>query len=269
MPRPRRKSPVILLIAFVLLLLLWMTVQVRSGKEIVTFPSPVAPLQKVFAAFGDGIGDLWKRYTGLRDTERRNKELEDRLEDARTELLFLQELEEENARLRKLLSMQARDDVINYGVSRIVSRDPTGWSHVVVIDRGRKNGLRPGQSAVSPDGLVGRIVSVTDTTSRVLLISDPRSAVAVRLSGSRADGILEGMGTRLLRLVYVSRERRVHEGEAMVTTGLDGIYPPGIPVAVVDSVRPAAEGLFQRIRARPLADISRLEEVAIVGTKPQ
>ncbi len=121
-------------------------------------------------------------------------------------------------------------------------------------------------AVIAADGLVGRVVRVTANFSKVLLITDPNSSVAARLAASRESGILTGQRERDLRFSLVDPETPVAPGEQVVTSGLGGVFPGGIPVGVVSQVVPDETALEKQILVRPTVDFSRLSDVLVVLT---
>ena len=123
----------------------------------------------------------------------------------------------------------------------------------------------PGSPLVTNMGLVGRVLRASPHAATVLLITDPGSRIAVFAQQSRSAGILSGQGLEQpLEVGFVERDAPVTAGEILITSGLDGKYPKGIPVATVDSVAPSDSTQFLAVTARPLVDVRRLEEVLLL-----
>ncbi|MBI5197846.1 MAG: rod shape-determining protein MreC, partial [Nitrospirae bacterium] len=133
-----------------------------------------------------------------------------------------------------------------------------------VLDKGEKEGVASNRVVVSPDGVVGRIVKTSPHSSRVLLISDRSSALAVMVQRNRVSGILQGGESGHLFLEYVSLDESVVVGDPVVTSGLEGIFPKGIPVGRVTRVDRKTSPLFLTIDVVPAVNVSRLEEVWIL-----
>jgi len=199
---------------------------------------------------------------------RENARLREYLRDARLRVIRMDEVRRENARLRSLLNLGLPEGIEVGGIAEVISWDPTGWDRMVVLDIGSTHGIGPGLTALAPEGLLGRVVSVTATTSRVLLLTDVRSAVAVRLQDSRTNAVLEGTAQRDAQLLYVPRDTPVAVGEMVVTSGLDQVFPRGIPVGTVFSVEPDEGGMFLRVLVRLSADIGSQETVVLAAQIP-
>jgi rod shape-determining protein MreC len=134
-----------------------------------------------------------------------------------------------------------------------------------MISRGYLSGGAPGTPVITNLGVVGRVLRASANTSTVLLLTDPGSRIAVLSQRSRTPGVLTGRSTRLpMEMRFVTRNYTVYPGETLITSGLDGAYPKGIPVAKVLSVAPSDFSQFQNILAEPLVDIEHLEEVLLL-----
>jgi rod shape-determining protein MreC len=122
-------------------------------------------------------------------------------------------------------------------------------------------------AVLHPRGVVGQVISTSANASRVLLVSDHASGVDVLLQGSRARGVIEGAGDQVCELKFVTKESEVKEGEPIITSGMDRIYPKGLLVGHVLSVGQGAGSMFKAIEVRPAVDFSRIEEVLIVAAQ--
>jgi len=156
--------------------------------------------------------------------------------------------------------------------AKVIGNDPRGNFRVLTVDKGERDGIKANMAVMSSDGLVGRVVETAGGFSRVLLITDPNNMVDVIDQRSRARALLSGTltGTALARDFYLSRleylERKsdVVKGDVVVTSGLDGMYPPGIPVGTISDVAESPQGVFREAKVVPFTDFTRLEEVIIV-----
>jgi len=172
------------------------------------------------------------------------------------------ELELENERLRKLLDFREslNGDLLT---ARIIGRDATGLSRTLVIGRGESDGVAKGAAVLAPEGVVGEVFLVSRHAARVLLISDHNSGVDALVQRTRARGIVQGTVDAGCGLKYVKRTEDVQVGDAVVTSGLDGIFPKGLPIGQVVGVDKRGQGLFQYAEIAPRVDFSQLEEVLV------
>jgi rod shape-determining protein MreC len=135
----------------------------------------------------------------------------------------------------------------------------------IVINRGYATGGRPGTPLATHLGLVGRVLKASAHSAIVLLLTDPGSRIAVLSQNERASGILAGMGpSEALEVLFVQRDVSLSPGELLFTSGMDGKFPKGIPVARVLSAAPSDYTQFLAVRAEPLVDLRHLEEVLLL-----
>lgn len=194
-----------------------------------------------------------------------NQNLKQQVLLMRRQVQELQREKLENDRLQTMLKLkeQQKSQTI---VCRIMSRDIASWREWLALDKGTEDGVVKNMAVITPDGLVGRVLSSASHSARVMLITDAQSRVSVRIQDTRDTGIVEGSGgpTLTLRLVDLGAELKV--GQVLESSGLGGIYPKGIIVGDVTEVWTEKNGLFQGATVRPRAAMSKLEEVACVRT---
>ena len=145
-----------------------------------------------------------------------------------------------------------------------MGKDATNWFKTILIDRGSQAGLRRNFPVVAPDGLVGRVVEVTPYTAKVQLITDPVSASGGLLQRTRVTGIVSGNLGAGLKVRYLPLLADVAVGDEVVTSGMGGVFPKGIPVGRVVAVERKSGALFQEAVLQPKVDLGRLEEVLIL-----
>jgi rod shape-determining protein MreC len=217
--------------------------------------SPIASGGRSVARFFGGIVDSVGNYV---QAGSQNAELKRRLQEQRRRLIEAQATELENKRLKALLRLtgETRDPV---AVTRIVGSSFASVRRLATLSAGASSGVRPGQPVRSADGLVGRVIEAGRWASRVLLVADSASNVPVRLvrDGTPAIATGHGDGTIDLKTLEVGRNP-FRRGDVLVTSGVGGVYPPDIPVAVVVSVQ------GDRTLAKPLADPSNVEYAMVL-----
>lgn len=185
----------------------------------------------------------------------------------RAELIGQEELRRENERLKGLIAFSSQVSEPSVA-ARVIGVDATGWFQTVTIDKGSSDGLAEGAAVVNEQGLVGRVVRCASRSSRVLLINDASSSVATLVERTRSRGICQGTGAGLI-LDYVALPEDVVSGDVIVTSGLGGVFPKGLPVGIVSSVVRGGFSMFQTIQVAPAVDFARLEEVLILrGSGP-
>ncbi|MDD5347764.1 MAG: rod shape-determining protein MreC [Candidatus Omnitrophica bacterium] len=197
----------------------------------------------------------------------RNRDRAERLQ-ARIDFLLKtasdrKELELENQRLRRLLGFKQK---AGYRVipAIVIGRDPSNWSSTVIIDRGSSSGVQKGFVCVTFLGLVGRVIETTRTTSTVMLVNDPNVSVSAVVQRSRQEGLVSGSLGGTLLMKYLPRDCDIKVSDAVVTSGLTRVFPKGIPVGTVVTVREESSGLSRYAVIKPAVELSALEEVLVV-----
>jgi rod shape-determining protein MreC len=209
---------------------------------------------------------FYAHYFDLVGIREANDVLKAEVERMRGELRTLAEDQAELHRLRALLTLPDADVWKPIGARVIAGRiGPNAALESVTISRGYLSGGAPGAPVVTNLGVVGRVLRASPNTATVLLLTNPGSRIAVLSQQTRTPGILTGRSIRMpMEMRFVTRNYTVHPGEILMTSGLDGAYPKGIPVARVLSVAPSNFSQFQDVFAEPLVDTERLEEVLLL-----
>jgi rod shape-determining protein MreC len=266
------KNKGILILALVVLAcFLWMTSQVREPGQPSLLERGVGgaayPFARAVRAVSGSVKGVWDGYFNLVGLVKENRRLKEYAGQLSREDTRLREELAKAARADKLLSFKERS---GYGViaASVVGRDATSWFKSVWVDAGADDGVTKNMPVAVSDGLVGRVLRQYPGTSRVLLITDPGSAVSCIIERSRDTGILVGQGSELCRLQYVAAHASIVPGDLVVASGLDGVYPKGMPVGVVVQASKAATGYFQDVQVRPAADLARLEDLLIIKYAP-
>jgi len=255
-----------LIVLAVFLLLFWLvTLQVKAGR-FTLFERPVLAVSGFFERIITGIYNsglsVVKRYVFLVRTERENSRLRDEVTRLRLENQITSELLAENERLREALAFQK--EASRSGVTvHVIAKESSPASVTFTVNKGSLQGLDRDLPVVTPDGVVGKIQTVLPETAKIQLITDPGSIIAVRVQRNREEGLLEGKLDRCM-LKYVSYYMDVQEGDLLVSSGLDGIYPKGMPVAIVTKVRKHEASSFQTVFAEPVVRFARLEEALVL-----
>lgn len=223
----------------------------------------LGPFQKAIrdtVAFTTG---LWGHYVNLVGVQEENEILREIIEELRRDRIQLLEAQQENERLRSLLAFRERMEQPLLP-ARVVAWDGSGWFQTLVLDRGSNDGVSEGMAVVAVPGVVGQIMECSAHFSRVLLITDPNSSVAAIVQNSRSPGIVEGDGRDRCVLKYLPPSEKVHEGDVLVSSGLDRIYPKGIPIGTISRIRREESRMFQDIKVTPFVDFRKLEEVMVL-----
>jgi rod shape-determining protein MreC len=258
-----------------------MSAQVKGEKSNLLLESVqrlAAPVVGLTHATLAAIQSGWENYADLRAVRRTNRELSHRIQELQVEHQQLEDLQRENARLRELLGLRARLPMV-LTAARVISNQSRSPERTLRLDRGTEHGVRPNMPVVVEEGVVGRVIDAQPHSSKVQLIVGAGAAVAVRIERTGLQGILAGRGGDILKLQYIPEQEDVREGDCLVTSGHDQIYPGSedfrFHVGCIVSVRtrsrtrpdaaPAPEtGLMLDIDVRPAVSFSRLQEVLVL-----
>jgi rod shape-determining protein MreC len=203
----------------------------------------------------------WKNLAGLWGAQKQNQELRAELASARAQALELSEKAAEADRLRALLDFKNQ---LSYQTvaAEVIASSPGERSSAVYISKGIDAGLSTDLAVITPSGIVGKIIAVFPHSAQVLLITDPSSGVGCELEKSRVQGVLKGAGQNTTHLHYVLNDRPVSAGELVLTSGLDQIFPKGLPVGLVARAMPG--NIYKEIVVTPATQLDRLESVLVV-----
>lgn len=221
------------------------------------------PVMKPVAAISSGVEDIWANYINLVDVRRENLRLRETLNQQNSRIFEAEETFLTNQRLEKLLDMKKKIKRATLA-STTIGNDVTPWFHTLIIDRGASSGLTEGMPVIASAGVVGQIVKVAPSTSRVLLLTDHTSGIAATILRSRARGVVKGRGEGLCVLEFASREEDIKVGDIVITSGIGGVFPKGLPIGEVTMVKRGEYGIFQTVNIRPTVKLSHLEEMLVV-----
>lgn len=223
-----------------------------------------APAQTVLGFPTKGISDFFGNIQNIGSLRNDNDKLRSDLDRLRLENARLAELERENQLLREQLGLRRAQPGFEYVPARIIGNDPNPLVKALVLNIGTREGIAEGMAVVTAEGLVGRIFKIGPTTAKVLLISDVSSSANGQVQTSHAKGVLTGSPADYLTMRYIAQGESVHTGDLIVTSGLGGMYPPGLPIGSVIDVRQKDVDMFQEARIDPSVDFDRLEYVLII-----
>ncbi len=266
----RGPAPLVRLTFFVSLAVLLMVLDARfryaeNVRQVVALAA--YPLQRVAMAPVDlfhAAADYFGSTTALREE---NAELRTQRLRAAQDLLQLDALQEENNQLRRLLDAQERLPRKSVFAEIVyAARDP--FSRKVVIDKGAHNGILPGEPVIDDVGVIGQVTRVYLLTSEVTLLSDKDQAIPLQVlrNGLRAVGY-GGAEGGMLDLRFMAANADIQNGDILVTSGIDGTYPPGLPVATVARIERDSAYAFARITLAPTAGTERYRQVLVLSSE--
>ena len=224
------------------------------------------PLQIAGQGTANWIKGFRDNYDTLAGFRGENERLRKRVQTLEVERQRLLEAEATNRRLQQLLDF--RSELPGGAITAsIIANSATSWFQSCVLNKGSADGVRKGMAVVTPLGIVGKVVSVTGRTAKVLLLTDPNSGIDVLVQRTRSRGIVSGSLESGTVLKYMKRSEDVQEGDRLVTSGLDTVFPKGLLVGTVIKVRKQNRGLFQSVEVWPAVHAERVEEVLVVSAE--
>lgn len=270
-----RNKTIVAFIGFTLFCLISLTM--KTSTPIVSIEGLgslfVMPFQKGYDGLQGGVHHFWAGFTEL-------GEVRDELQRTRQKLMKyeaiaeeLGEIKKENERLRAVLQMKDR---IQYDSvpAIVISRDPDNFFRTIIVNRGSSDGVKVNMPVVAYHGdekaVIGKIIEVRGSISRVLPIVAPEMKLGVMLQGSRFPGLLKGLssGSNLCIMDYVSKSVLVKFGDVVVTSGQGGIFPAGLLIGKVLKAEIMEASAYQRAIVTPIIDYNRIEDVFIIKKEP-
>ena len=266
----RGPAPLVRLTFFVSLAVLLMVLDARfryaeSVRQVVALAA--YPIQRVAMAPVDLFHGVANYFGGLTALREENAELRTKQLRAAPELLQLEALKEENNQLRRLLEAQERLPRKSvFAEILYAARDP--FSRKVVIDKGTQNGIAAGQPVIDDVGVIGQVTRVYLLMSEVTLLSDKDQAIPLQVlrNGLRAVAY-GGAEGGMLDLRFMAANADIKNGDTLVTSGIDGTYPPGLPVATVARIERDAAYAFAKITLEPIAGTARYRQVLVLSNE--
>jgi len=244
-----RFKNVLVLVAILLAQTIGLAVQVRrpveagapDGSSVTLLRywtvSAVTPFERFSHGFGYNLRHGWSNYIDLRNTRQQNHDLQEQIARLRLEQAALSEDAIQGHRLQALLDFQ-QHYVASTVAAQVIGTSGNDLSRVLYIDKGSKDGLKPDQAVITPDGIIGKLRDVFPHTSQVLLINDQTSGAGVLLASTRLRAILRGSSTGQIVINNLTPDSRIQVGEQVLSSGGDQVYPRGLPVGTIESIKP-------------------------------
>lgn len=252
-----------------LISLLLLTFYIREGESgpihsvrsvVNTVATPVRMVGSVVAAPFHAIGNVVSNVTAPQETL---SELREQNEQLTAEVAKLTEAEKTAERLEGLLGLQSTYS-LESTAARIVGGSSDAWSQTVTIDKGTIDGLEVGMAVCNSGGAIGQIVEVSASSSTVRLLTDENSGISAMVQRSRAQGILQGQPDGTLLLNYVAADSDLSVGDIVITSGLGGVFPKGLPLGTVTSVNRASNATYYTVTVRAQSLAENNEEVLVI-----
>lgn len=229
--------------------------------------SLLGPFQEIVTHTTRFFRGVWANYFDLVSASIENEQLRKELNQALEDRNLYNETLLANIRYRNLLNFQQymADEIL---AAEVIGRDPSPWFQTIIVNKGSEDGVQQGAPVVVPEGIAGLVVEVTPKYAKVLLIIDQNSAVDGLVQRTRSRGVVKGDSNGSCTFKYVLRKDDVGLGDAVVSSGLDGVFPKGLRIGRVSEIVKLNSGIFQEIVVTPYVDFEKLEEVLIVAKLP-
>ena len=255
----------IVILALVGLLLLASLLGGRFGTPHQLTLDFMGPLQSVVTRSIGGLASFKNDYIALWNVRAENKRLHLLVDKYLTELGEYREGYSNYLHFEELLAFKEK---LHFQplAARVVGKEPAFWYQTIVVDRGRKDDVLEGMIALAPAGVVGQVIHTGEHYSKILLANAPSSAIDAMIQKNRIRGILKGVGEKGFVLHYVLKNADVQVGDEIVTAGIGGVFPAGMPLGYVSKVYKKRRGMFQEIEVTPHVDFQKLEYVLIDPT---
>ncbi|MGK7344726.1 MAG: rod shape-determining protein MreC [Candidatus Nitrospinota bacterium M3_3B_026] len=223
----------------------------------------VAPFQEAVSWTVSRTAAVWEDYVYLVNLRQENKDLKSKVDRLTFENSLLVERLKSYQRLDRLLTFPRLDTAV-FEAARVIGRDTTDRMKVIIINKGSNHGIGEDMPVVTSRGLVGRVAGVSWRASKVLLITDVRSAIDAIAQDSREGMVIVGTNSPLLEARYLDVMADVKEGDKVISSGLGGVFPKGMLIGALTDVRRKRGALFLSARVAPFVDLNGLEEVLVI-----
>jgi rod shape-determining protein MreC len=266
---PRR--PTLLFIVVLAALFLLMSISNRTrylGETRTMFERTVmtifSPVPKMVNWAGGQVQDMYHGYLDMRRAVNENTSLRRKVASLTTENLKLRQSEGDLRRLRSLLAY-AEQFNMKTSMAQTIMLDTAGRFKSIIIDRGSDDGVEVNDVIANANGLVGRVVLTTKDLAKVQLITDNNCSVGSLVERTRRQGVVRGNGSTSLQMFDIPALADVQAGDRVLTAGIDGVYPKGIPIGVITKAE-QGQSLFKDLVVKPSVDFGTMEEVIVIHT---
>ncbi len=263
----RQNSRLLTLGVLILVALALVSAGVQAGplRPLVTaVMAPISPLARLLTGGATAARDLSAPPEDYDALQARSRELEATVARLQVEIVRLREIERDYYRLSGLVSYAAENPDQGLVTADVIARDTSSYLRWIIINRGTRDGVTPGNPVISDLGLVGRVEDAAANAAWVRLVIDQGSLVNARLQNARAEGTVVGQLQGSLRMELIPQEALIEPGDLVLTSGLGGAFPANIVIGQVSSVRKQPAALFQDAEIRPTVDFNQLELVSVI-----
>jgi len=267
---PRRPTLILIVVLSLLFVLMSVSNQTRYvGETRTMFERTVmtifSPVPKFVNWVGGTLQDVHYGYLDMRRAVNENLELRRKVASLTTENLKLRQSGSDMRRLRSLLAYSEQFD-FQTSMAQTIMLDTAGRFKSIVIDRGSADGVEVNDIIANANGLIGRVVLTTKDLAKVQLVTDNNCSVGSLVERTRRQGVVRGNGGSIVQMFDIPSLADVQPGDRVLTAGIDGIFPKGIPIGTVVRSEPG-QSLFKTVTVRPSVDFGTIEEVIVIHTR--
>jgi rod shape-determining protein MreC len=267
---PRRPTLLFIVVLALLFILMSLSTQTRYvGETRTLFERTVmtifSPVPKTVNWVGQSASDMYHGYLDMRRSVAENLALRRKVADLTTENLKLSQSQTDLNRLRSLLGYSEQFSM-STTMAQAIMLDTSSRFKSLVIDRGADDKIEVNDAVVNASGLIGRVILTTRDMAKVQLVVDNNSAVGALVERTRRQGVVRGDGGSGTQMYDVPSLADIQSGDVIMTAGIDGIYPKGIPIGTVVRAE-KGQDLFKSIHMKPAVDFGSIEEVIVIHTR--
>lgn len=230
---------------------------------LVPFSASIGFLNQGYSGFSTGVRKTTSFYLNLLDIKKINLALQKENLELKTQMAQFQEMQLQNEQLNELLAFK-KDSKSEVLIARVIGIDINADYETIRINKGTSDGLKPFMPVISPHGVIGYIFRPQSNISQVLLLSDRNAVVDGQIQRTRAHGLIEGSSRDKLRMLYILRPDDGAVGDLVTTSGINKVFPRGIPIGKIISAERDANGISQLIEIKPEVNPYNLDEVLVL-----
>ncbi len=249
------------------------SLSIQSSTLVLTLEGVISaitmPFQKAYDGAQSGVSRLWAGFTELTEVRDELKKTRSNLQKYESMAGEMSELKRENDRLRELLGMKERVEYASIPAT-IISKDPDNWFRTIIINKGSGDGIKVNMPVIAYQGgqkaVVGTVIEVRGSISRIAPIISPTVRIGVKLQESRFPGLLCGYSgnSNLCKMDYIRRAAYIRFGDMVITSGQGGVFPPGLLVGTVIKSYSLESSAYQRAIIKPVIDYNLVEDVFVI-----
>lgn len=275
MRRSSRKKPIIMILIFVVVITALFITSAVNRKN-VTFLDNIAnvtvkPIARFFTNISGSVNDFFNYFASKQELVETVNEMTYKNNLLEQKNASLTSLETENERLRSLLELREKYPEFQTTAASVIAKDGANYGRFITIDKGTESGIEVNQAVISQNGLVGLVFESGHGWAKIQTILDPSTSVGCRITRTGDVSVAEGdnalVNDGMLKMLYISKQFTILEGDIVETSGLGEIYPRGIPIGKIKEIKISENENSQYATIVPIVDFTNIQEVLIVRAK--